>query len=257
MKSNELYRELDLSVFYINDIAIPFDTSWNNIGINLSGGADSALLAFLLCDHIKKNNINCKIHVITYHRCWKTRPWQIKVSIDVYEKIKELFPTLKFERHQGYIPPELEWGSIGPIFKDPLGKTRSGDQLVVNSYNEYLIYQKKLNAIFDATSCNPDVSFDGKIPSRDKNLEEIVLEDLVLSKNGIYGISPFRFVRKDWILFQYQSFSLLDLYHTTRSCEGEFENITFENYQAGQYVPVCGKCFWCKEREWAERKNGL
>ena len=27
--------------------------------------------------------------------------------------------------------------------------------------------------------------------------------------------------------------------------------LDFTNYTKGQYVPVCGECFWCKERRWA------
>ena len=34
----------------IDGVEIPFDRSWKNIGIALSGGADSALLAYILCE---------------------------------------------------------------------------------------------------------------------------------------------------------------------------------------------------------------
>jgi 7-cyano-7-deazaguanine synthase in queuosine biosynthesis len=54
-------------------------------------------------------------------------------------------------------------------------------------------------------------------------------------------------------------FKIVDLYETTRSCEGDISDAqlskfspTLESYQAGQDIPICGKCFWCQERAWAE-----
>jgi hypothetical protein len=255
MKSNKLYDQIDIPIFYANELAIPFNPTWKNIAINLSGGADSALLAFILCDFISKNKLNCMVHVITYHRCWKTRPWQIDISLMVFDKIKEMFPTVEFKRHIGYIPPELEWGSIGPIHTDVTGRQRSGDQITVSSYNDYMIFQQGLEAVFEATTRNPDVNFEGKMPNREKSLDDAVLRDLVIEKDNSYIISPFRFVRKDWIVFQYKQQSAMNLYVSTRSCEGEFEDITYKNYIPGQYVPICNNCFWCKERAWAEGKN--
>ena len=42
--------------FDIDGVRIPFNTEWNNIAISVSGGADSALLAYLLCDLAKEHN---------------------------------------------------------------------------------------------------------------------------------------------------------------------------------------------------------
>jgi hypothetical protein len=252
---NKLYEEIDLPVFYFDELAIPFDLNWKNVGINLSGGADSAMLASMICKLISDHSIDCRVHIITYHRCWKTRPWQLDVSYTVFNKIKELFPNVFFERHVGYIPPELEWGTLGPIVEDKLGRKRSGDQIVVSSYNEYLIHQKSLDAIFEATTRNPTIDIEGKMPNREKSLDDAVLRDLIFKKNNGYVVSPFRFVQKDWILKQYKTRSLMNLYDLTRSCEGEFKDIDYQSYVPGQYVPVCKSCFWCKERSWAEESN--
>jgi hypothetical protein len=71
---------------------------------------------------------------------------------------------------------------------------------------------------------------------------------------GKVSCHPFRFVDKSWIYKQYQRLDILDLYNQTRSCEGEFDEITYETYTPGQYVPKCGNCFWCSERTWAEKQ---
>jgi 7-cyano-7-deazaguanine synthase in queuosine biosynthesis len=66
---------------------------------------------------------------------------------------------------------------------------------------------------------------------------------------------PFRFVTKSWVVKQYQSFRITELFDLTRSCEGEFDHINYKNYLPYQFVPVCGECFWCKEREWGIEQN--
>ena len=68
---------------------------------------------------------------------------------------------------------------------------------------------------------------------------------------GRVASHPFRFVDKSWVVNKYKELYIIDLFELTRSCEGEFEDITYKNYTPGQYVPICGECFWCKEREWA------
>lgn len=56
-------------------------------------------------------------------------------------------------------------------------------------------------------------------------------------------------VRKNQIIKEYLNLGIKDLLDTTRSCEGEFEGLNYKNYIPYQEVPVCGNCFWCKERE--------
>jgi hypothetical protein len=72
---------------------------------------------------------------------------------------------------------------------------------------------------------------------------------------GRWAIHPFRFVEKDWIYKQYKDLGILWLWDITRSCEGTFESINYINYDPKIEVPVCGECFWCKEREWAIEQN--
>ena len=58
----------------INNIYIPLSPAWQNIGITLSGGADSAILAYLVCSLIENMHMNCTIHIVSNIRMWKTRP---------------------------------------------------------------------------------------------------------------------------------------------------------------------------------------
>jgi hypothetical protein len=258
-ESNSIYNAIPetsgIKLYRINGLDIPFDPSWKKIGINLSGGADSSCLLTLLSKIIIENNIDCEIHVISYIRCWITRPWQGPIALDVYNKFVEDYPTIKFFRHTSYIPPELEWGAIGPITTGKGGEPKSGDQISVGSFNKYITYKEKFDSIFNATSANPKGSnWEHSMRNREKPASEGTLDDLILVQNDRYVCHPFRFVEKDWIVAQYFKFNKLDLYKLTRSCEGEFEGINYKTYRTGQYVPLCGKCWWCKERFWAENK---
>lgn len=263
IESNEIYKKLtdtEIQLYNFNGLDIPFNPKWKRIGVNLSGGADSSCLLALLGNIISKNNINCEVHIITHIRCWNTRPWQAPIALDVYTKFLQLFPSIKFVRHTNYIPPELEWGAIGPITLDEERRPRSGDQICVGSFNNYITTKEQLDAVYNATSQNPiGKNFPGGMENRNKLAADGVLKDLILQKDDFCVCHPFRFVEKSWIVSQYKIMGLMDLYNTTRSCEG---NITHPNiskqvkkYKFGDYVPLCGECFWCLERSWAEEQN--
>jgi hypothetical protein len=114
---------------------------------------------------------------------------------------------------------------------------------------------------------------DKSIPPYRRNIEEqssytpytirCVLEDLVMLKKHHSMCHPFRFVDKSWIVRQYHKQNKLDLYNSTRSCEGDLGNkdikavvLNLESYDPAVHtidkLPKCGECWWCKEREWAE-----
>lgn len=227
---------------------IPISNTWKKIGISLSGGADSALLAYLICKNTKAD-----LHIVTQIRCWKTRPWQEYISEQVYLWLVNKFPRLKFTRHTNFIPPDLEWGRKGPNITDEYGNLKSGNQIILRSYNEYIGHKENFDAWFAAVNKNPDVNLKGALKDRDEgNLPEI------FEHMGVTVCHPFINIKKDWIIQQYYNYKIQDLLEITRSCEGDrhdypdiFGNLDYTTYTPGQYVPECGQCFWCKEREWA------
>lgn len=258
--NNAYYNELDDRIIQqnINGLVVAIDPTWNRIGVNLSGGADSALLTVLLCKIIEQYSLDTKIDIITYQRCWETRPWQGFISLQVYNKIKSMYPNIIHNRYTTYIPPELEHGVAGPIING-----RSGDQIIVGSYNKFAAWEYNLDAVFNATSKNPDNLRDDRMTNRDKDAQDGSLYDLWIYSNKVKAVfaHPFKFVKKDWIVAQYELYNLLDLYYNTRSCEGDIAHdkaihdvyTHFKDYKAGMVVPLCNECWWCEERAWAER----
>jgi len=235
----------------IDGVEIPLDHSWKSISISVSGGADSALLAFLLCSLVRHH----EVHIISHTRMWKTRPWQSQNNKDVFEWLGKRFPNVKFHRHTNFIAPDVEYGNSGPIIKDEYGKMVSGDNAQIRAFAEFVCFNHNIDAYYNAVTRNPrNVNFQGMterdIDSRDDN------QHLRISRHmDKWALHPFRFVEKDWIVKQYIRLDIMDLFKITRSCEGEFKDINYITYKSGQHVPLCGSCFWCKEREWAVEQN--
>lgn len=252
---NELYFDEDIDTFEVSKLRIPFNNEWKKIGVNLSGGADSACMTMLLCDYITKNKLSTKIHVITFIRCWDTRPWQKSVAENVFNYLKNAYPDIIQDQQFCFIAPEIEHGAIGEIYEG-----RSGDQMTVSGFNRYCAVNYKLDAIFNATSKNPSgTESDDRMRNRDKDPKNPQLNHLLNNRKVITTYNPFIYTEKDWIIAQYKIFNRWDLFETTRSCEGDFvtsEEIRktvqkLEDYYPGLHVEECGLCFWCNERNWA------
>tara|TARA_R110000868_G_scaffold106759_1_gene292502 strand:+ start:6692 stop:7387 length:696 start_codon:yes stop_codon:yes gene_type:complete len=222
----------------IDGVDIPFKKSWKRIGVSLSGGADSALLAYLIL-----KNSNADVYFITQVRMWKTRPWQRWIAKDVVGWFKENFNN-RIEHIEGFIPPELE-EPASPLIQDEYGQMKPGNRIILRAHNEYIAHLYKLDAWYSGVNLNPTEKFDGSLHDRDHAQLPSQMDHM-----GVTVCHPFSNVRKDWIIKQYTDNYIGELLETTRSCEGEFNNINYTNYKPYQHVPVCGDCFWCKEREW-------
>lgn len=208
------------------------------IGVSLSGGADSALLAYLI---LKETDAD--IYFTTQIRMWKTRPWQRYIAQDVVQWFREHFSN-RIEHLEGFIPPEMEEPNT-TFITDEYGKLKPGNRIILRAHNEWVAHTYKLDAWYAAVTKNPEdvpggpaERYDGVLPLHTKHM-------------GIDIYHPFVHTTKDWIINQYNKENILDLLNMTRSCEGEFEKLDYISYTPGQIVPTCGKCFWCREREWA------
>jgi hypothetical protein len=233
----------------MHQVKIPFDTAWRNLAISVSGGADSALLAYMVCELAKEQNIT--IHIINHVRMWKTRPWQQHDADQVYNWLFQRFYHTTFNRHINFIAPDIEYGNIGPNLTDEYGKKVSGDNIQQRAYAEFICHKYNVDAYYNGVTRNPRLAqFNGMHerdiePSEDnKHLEYMIHMGRVASH-------PFRFVDKSWVVNKYKELDIMELFELTRSCEGEFPDIDYKTYEYGQHVPVCGECFWCKERAWA------
>jgi hypothetical protein len=232
---------------------IPFDQNWKNIAISVSGGADSALLAYLLCEIVKDHGIT--VHIINHIRMWKSKPWQQYDGEQVYNWLFQNFRHVTFVRHVNLISPDIEYGNMGPIIKDEYGKMVSGDNAQQRSYAEFICHKYNIDAYYNAVTRNPANIDLGGMAERDIDPTEDNKHLLEMIHMGRHVFHPFRFIDKSKIVKKYKELNLIELLNITRSCEGEFDGINYATYIPGQTVPTCGTCFWCKEREWAIEQN--
>lgn len=217
---------------------IHLNKGWSRIGISLSGGADSALLAYLIL-----SNTDADIYFTTQIRMWKTRPWQGYVAKNVVRWFRNKFDN-NINHIENFIPPELE-EPASPLIQDEYGKFKPGNRIILRAHNEYVCHSNKLDAWYAGVTLNPIEQFEGALADRDSaNLPEIT------EHMGVTVVHPFVNVRKNEIIKKYFDLGIEDLLNITRSCEGEFETINYKNYIPNQEIPTCGNCFWCKEREW-------
>lgn len=264
---NDIYKENSVHFSYIevDGLHIPWKTQWTKVGINLSGGADSALLAYLLCKHIQATGQDCKVDAISLLRCWETRPWQRETSLKIFNKLKDMFPDIIDMRHTSFVPPEIEHSQVGnsivtKAFKQPL----AGEAIISYSFNKYTAYTYNLGAIFNALTANPPNAGPIRVPERDLDKTNLKLRDtlqyIAVDKKSFYTLKPLRYVMKDFVYKQYVDNDILELYHATGSCEGDLKihNATKEqvptlgDYTPGMTVEPCNDCWWCWERKWAE-----
>lgn len=224
---------LEMILHNFNGVDIPFDPSWKNIAVSLSGGADSALLTYQLCTLVKDTTI----HIISNIRMWKTRPWQKYNSLDVFNYFVKKFPNIKFVRHENFIPPEFEGLQLG---------AKTGNQITTRSHAEYICIKEGVSAFYAGDTLNPADVTGGPV---DRNIGSSTMQH-IRDHLGGFACQPYSTVHKDYVVSQYETHNIWDLFDITRSCEGEFEGIDYKTYKPGQVVPICGKCFWCKERQW-------
>jgi len=227
-----------------------FNKQWNSIAVSVSGGADSALLLYLLCKEVT----NQTVHIINNIRCWKTKPWQEHDADSVINWVKEKFPNIEFKLHRNFIAPDIEYGEIGPSIKDEYGKMVSGDNIQIRAFAEYVCFKYDIDAYYNGVTKNPSEELGGSMSERNVELNEDNQHLLIMEHMGRWAIHPFRFTSKDVIIKTYMEENVVELFNLTRSCEGTFDWLDYRNYKKGELVPECGECFWCKEREWAISK---
>jgi hypothetical protein len=239
----------------INELTYPFDNNWDKIAISISGGSDSALLTYILCNHIIETKLSTEVHLIHNIRCWKNRPWQKHVADNVINYLTNKFSSIKFITHYNFVPPDFEHGNKGKTIVDEYGKLVSGDTIELRAFAEYTCFNYNIPAYFNAVTKNPDIELSGEMTARNIVPDSETFRLMIMKHLDVIACHPFRFIDKSWIMSTYKLLELNELLALTRSCEGDFVNITYKNYTPGQYVPLCHNCFWCKERAWGIEKS--
>lgn len=256
MFSSEVYKELcfetkDLEIIEFDGVSIPLSPSWKKVCVNLSGGADSALLMAILCSIIEKLGYQTKVDAISMNRCWSNRPWQSFICKIVFQKIKNMFPNIVQDQHFGFMPPELEHAAIGYVTPEK----RSPSALATRSFNDLHCFYNEVAAVFHGRTKNSSALKDHpwRMKERDEPNPTKLCEKLKYSES--YMLRPLLMIEKDWVVHQYVKNDWMELFNTTRSCEVNIDQFKRGwRFKADEPIPECGKCYWCAERKWAIEK---
>jgi hypothetical protein len=230
----KMFYNIEIESVYLNKtIKIEIPKESKTIGILLSGGADSAILLYILCDYIKKNNLDIKVLPIT--SCVIAKPIMIEGTFRVTNKVRELFnydiPFLldNFLYYRGRKVFEFDINVYVKLFQEGVIDCLMGAGTTFASEEEL----KRHNMWDD----RPEYRALDFVPSEYENL---------IPGNEKYKIyKPFLRYDKKLIAELYDMFNVRDtLFPATKSCIAGFSE------SRGWSTP-CKRCWWCKERFWA------
>lgn len=205
-------------VIDVPNFNILFNKPNRNIGIKISGGADSAILAYMVALYVKESRPELSVSAIT--AIHPLKPYQGEFSKKVVRKIEELL-DFKFKEHYIKELPNTE------------DYSKEQNDFVSELYNKQLI-----DMHFMGMTLNPPREDVEKFPDPDMPPERY--EPDALWENHI-SARPFRNSHKRSIYDLYVHFGVLDeLFPVTRSCE----QITTD------FTSHCKNCAFCFERRW-------
>lgn len=208
-------------------IKIDIPEKFTKIGLKISGGADSAIVAYMLCKYITETKKDCKIIPITVNYAGKA--FQTQFSAKVLTYLKNNF-DVNIGKH--YTDLNYEFDTYSQV----------QDSLVQRLYKEQII-----ECHFSGITANPPTevmnSFNTRGPMDDRNRQT----DKKPQVNGNVFF-PLINLDKKGVNELYETFDLLDeLFPLTRSCE--FFTDDFSKH-CGEYIEEQDQCWFCKERYW-------
>ena len=205
---------------------INLDPSIQNIGLKISGGADSAIVCYMLAKYVAEERPDITIHPVT--AIAQTKPFQQIFADKVLRKVEQL-TGITFAKHQY------------KMIRSNTVENYIGDQTEFVDSCDHL-YQMR----FAGLTANPSPEdapqlYDGThtIPGSHGTL------DIDRSKGTVKKDNtkrPLINVDKKGVAEHYIRLGVLEeIFPLTRSCE-EDEVYTFEEH--------CGECWFCRERQW-------
>ena len=209
-----------------DDWEINLPNSVKDIGIKISGGADSAIVCYMLAKYVMEERPDITIHPLT--AIAQTKPFQQIFADKVLRKVEEL-TGIEFAQHQYKM-----------IRSDTIENYISDQEEYFDSLDH--LYQER----FAGLTANPEPDeapelFDGdnRTPGSYGEL------DIDRSKGATKKDNttrPLFNVDKKGVAEHYTTLDVLEeIFPITRSCE-QNNVYTFEEH--------CGDCWFCRERKW-------
>jgi hypothetical protein len=205
---------------------------FKKIGINLSGGADSSLVTFMVCRELTERKSNAQVNFITgVHNARPTNEWNAR---EIAELFREMFPNINFGEH----------------YFDYYDKNHEKDKVNHHAAHENRLRDEgKIDVLFHGRTANPDKEeaeahnlLYKREERRDKHGND---REPYHEHHGKPFYCPFEFVDKRFVADMYHRFDLMDdLFPITASCVEYAEKTDY-------FTKPCKECWWCREKKWA------
>lgn len=197
------------------------------IGLSMSGGADSTLLCVLVAKTIDQKGLNSIIQPYNGYDTWAPLDSAGLPKIITY--IRTLFPNVR-----------INW-PVSVVF-DTNGDHEKDKNTYIRPFVHNLINREYVDFIIPGISSGPPIEVQEKFGIKDHTAIQRIPGYRLWNEveNANDKRAPFKNVDKRFMLQCYKDFGLKELFDMTQSC----------THPAGN----CGKCWWCKEREWASQE---
>lgn len=210
------------------------------VAVTISGGVDSALVMFMLCEKIKQLNLDLK--VLPFTGIDKMRPTNEWNAREIALWFKDNYPTVEFLDHYTF-KYDHEPGNTN--MKREAHRIHESD-LYHNEQVKIFMCGKSANPPYDeAVKYNLHL---GREEERDDNLGDFSKIWIKVIRNEIpdrWIYRPLAFQHKKYIAEVCKDNNLLqELFPLTASCIGYADTTK-------HFSEPCKKCWWCKEKHWA------
>lgn len=221
---------------------IEFDIpeQYKKIAVNVSGGADSAILLYMVADYLQQHNrTDTKVDVLSCGNDKKHR-WNPRKAADVINFVTDKLNFTQIDMHYSYYRDVQDV----KYFHEVEGK---------------LAREGKVDLFISGITANP-AGDNTTVSDNDGNVVDLKADALairnvkdvpILKKNPVvHFYTPFINVDKRFVAAMYEQYGVRDnLFPLTRSCEAIPD--PDKGYQAEFEKTPCGTCWWCLERKWA------
>ena len=224
-----------------------FKTNHKDVAVKLSGGADSAIVYYAVCNYYKKSYTN--IYALTMGTA--SKPWYPVGAAKIIKRVHELTGVAPVEHFVHYQPET----------------TAAGYASGISDMDELAVKRFELDAIYSGLTVNPPIDdmrqyfrdthkqfgldidtlmnhIAGRDDSRDTTTEPTFFTKRY-GERSVDRIRPFINKNKQAVYHAYRDLDMMEqLYPHTYSCE-----TIPDNYDTMDFVH-CGHCFFCLERYW-------
>ena len=205
---------MTIEYYNIGDYKFPYDPTLEKVGLKISGGVDSSLIAYILGLLKSKGLIQSQIVTMTNEH--HDRPYQIDYTNRILNYITQTTGSV-FEYRLSVFSPSAE-------------EYEKNSSSIVQEAKNTLMFGTHYMGITANPLIETGIVQEDSERTHDRN-------KLVYTSTKI---TPWINYDKQDIANIYKELDIMDLFTMTRSCEDR----TFD------FSKHCGKCWWCIERYW-------